>query len=191
MFSLHTGLSQDTLTFLTGKVIIGEVQTSDSSVTTVVVKKRNKQIAKSYTNELLYSVHYQSGKKDTIYEPNSAYDLFLSKKDMGLFILGEQDAKKYYKTPLTSILGVAVSGTLGYVLHDGFYVAIIPLAYTAGAHFTPIKIKAPQTRSPEVLQSDAYQQGYYKQAATKKAFHALLSSLVGTIAGAAIGHSNN
>jgi hypothetical protein len=88
LFSLNSGISQDTLTFLTGKVVIGTVQESDSSTTVILVKKRNKQIGKSYSNELLYAIHYQNGERDTVYVPDPAYDLFLTKKDMGLLILG-------------------------------------------------------------------------------------------------------
>lgn len=186
-----SGNAQDTITFLNGRVITGKVITTDSTYTVINFKKKRKVIEKAYANELIFCIQSDSGLADTIYTPDNEYDLYLSKKDMGLFILGEQDAKAYYKTPLTSILGVAVSGSLGYALHDGFWVAAVPLVYTIGAGLTPARIKAPDHRSLDVLQSSAYQEGYLKVARTKKGFNALLSSVIGTFAGALIGHANN
>lgn len=186
-----TIFGQDTLTFLNGRVLQAKVLETDSIYTTVTFTKRKKEITKAYANELLFCIQYKNGTADTIYTPNDEFDLYLSKEDMALFIMGEQDAKKYYKTPLTSIIGVAISGGLGYALHEGFWVAAIPLAYTGGVYLAPTKIKAPDTRPLAVVQTDAYQEGYLAVARTKKSFNALISSVIGTFAGAFIGFSNN
>lgn len=186
-----TSFGQDTLTFLNGRILHAKVLETDSTYTTVSFTKRKKEVTKAYNNDILFSIKYSNGTTDTIYTPSGEIDHYLSVEDMSLFILGEQDAKKYYKTPLTSIIGVAVSGGLGYALHDGFWVAAVPMAYTAGVYLAPTKIKAPDSRPLSVVQTEAYQEGYLAVARTKKSFNALLSSVIGTFAGAVIGHSNN
>lgn len=184
-------LGQDTITFLNGRVLNAKVIETDSIYTTVTFNKRKKEVTKVYGNDILFSIQYGNGTIDTIYTTSDEIDHDLSVEDMALFIMGEQDAKKYYKTPLTSIIGVAVSGAAGYALHEGFWVAAIPLAYTGGVYVAPTKIKAPDTRPLAVVQTDAYQEGYLAVARTKKSFNALISSVIGTFTGAFIGFSNN
>lgn len=183
---------QHTITLLNGKTLDAKIiATTDSVVLVEIVKKRGKIYPKEISNELVYAIAYDSNHIDTIYRPIPELDLHLTVEEMGHFILGEQDAKKYYKTPITSIIGAGFGAGLGYALHDGFWVAAIPLVYTVGAGLTPIRIKVAPGRSSTITQSAAYQEGYLKVARTKKGFNALLSSVIGTFAGALIGHANN
>ena len=46
-------------------------------------------------------------------------------------------------------------------------------------------------RPSQILINPAYQEGYIKVARAKKSFYALGSSVVGTLIGAFIGHSQN
>lgn len=177
-------LAQDTLTLLDGKTIFGEVIDADSSYITYKFLKKNKIKERLLNTDIIFSVSYQSGKTDTIYYQNPEIENYLTVKEMHYFIMGEQDARKHYKATLTSVLGLAFGGALGYALPDGIWIAAVPLVYTVGASLTEIKIIYKDNRSQEIMRSPAYQEGYIKVARSKKAFNALASSLAGTIIGA-------
>ena len=180
--------AQDTITFLNGKVIIGNDVDSDDSNTFYTVSKNGKSKRKVIETINLFSVKYANNTIDTLYSTNLERDFILTPYEMHLFILGEQDAKVYFKPNLNALGGFAFGATLGYVLHDGFYVAGIPLVYTVASGVSRINVKNVGNRPFDVLTHPAYQEGFIKVARAKKSFYALVSSTVGTIIGAYIGH---
>ncbi|MGB0806190.1 MAG: hypothetical protein ACPGRC_05825 [Salibacteraceae bacterium] len=189
-FSL-TGFGQDTILFLNGKIEVGTlIETNDLTTTYSIVKgKKNKVKVKETTT--IFGVLTSEGLLDTLYSVNESEELTLSANDMYLFILGEQDAKKYYKTQWASVGGLIFGAGFGYLLYDGFYVAAVPMVYTVGAGVSNVKVVNGGNRSTKTLTNPAYQEGYIKVARAKKSFYALGSSTIGTIIGALIGHSQN
>jgi hypothetical protein len=182
---------QDTITLLDGKTIIAKVINSDSISVSYDLTKKKKTKAKTISSEMVFDIHYENGKIDTLYIKNPDLDHYLSPIDMHLFILGEQDAKSDYHPRMTAVYGIVVGIGLGYLLRDGFYVAGVPLIYTIGAGISKIDIKNIKQRNLSILSHPAYQEGYIKVARSKKAFYALASSLVGTVIGVSIGKSSD
>ena len=190
MFTFSQLKGQDTITLLSGKVIHVEILEADSFTITYNYIKKNKSRQKSIASELVFDITYQNGTIDTLYKRNPSIDQYLTVEEMQYFILGEQDALKYYKATLTTVVGVAFGAGFGYLLHEGFYVAGVPLVYTIGAGVSKINIKNEGYRSTTTLSHPAYQEGYIKVARSKKAFNALASSVVGTLIGVLAGNAS-
>jgi hypothetical protein len=184
-----SGTAQDTITFLNGKVLIGTVEETDDVSTQLLIVKKNKSRLKIIETLTLFSVQYEDGRFDTLYNKNTEQDLTLSRKEMYLFILGEQDARLYFKPYLNALGGVVFGASFGYLLHNGFYVAGVPLAYTIGSGISNVKVKNAGNRSSQILIHPAYQEGYIKVARARKSFYALASSSIGTLIGAYIGNT--
>lgn len=181
-------LAQDTILFMNGKIEIAAVQETDDISTVYTIKKNDKTKTKIKETTSIYGIIDSSGKLDTLYTPNPEKDLNLSQKEMYYFVLGEQDAKQYYKPNMTAIGGLVFGLGFGYLLHEGFYVAAVPMVYTVGAGVSKVKVTNIGNRSSEILTHPAYQEGFIKSARAKKSFYALGSSVIGTFAGAIIGH---
>lgn len=190
-FANQSLIAQDTLTFLNGKAIYGLVMEVDSFMVTYQISKNKKTKTKSVSTELLFDIKYQDGKIDTLYSTNPHIGNYLTPLQMHHFILGEQDASEYYRSRLTAIIGVAFGVSFGYLLHDGFWVASVPLVYSVGAGITKVKIKNIANRDIAILRTAAYQEGYIKVARSKKAFSALVGSLVGTVIGIGVGYATD
>jgi hypothetical protein len=180
---------QDTITLLSGKVINVEILDTDSFAISYNYKKKNKTKQKTIAADLVFDIAYQNGTIDTIYKRDPSIDQYLTVEEMQFFIWGEQDALKYYKATLTTVFGVAFGAGFGYLLHDGFYVAGVPLVYTVGAGVSKITIRNGEYRSSTILSNPAYQEGYIKVARSKKAFNALASSTLGTLIGVLVGNA--
>ena len=153
--------------------------------------KNNKTKTKTVFTELLFDIKYQNGQIDTLYKTDPNAGNYLTPIQMHHFILGEQDASKYYRSRWTTVIGVAFGASFGYLLHDEIWAASVPLVYTAGAGISKVKINNIANRELKILRTAAYQEGYIKVARSKKAFSALAGSLVGTIIGIGVGYASN
>ena len=182
------GSAQDTITFLSGKTLIGTVEETDDVSTQIFISKNGKSKLKIKETLTIFSIQYAEGGLDTIYNQNFEQDLSLTRSEMYLFILGEQDARAHFKPYLNAVGGLIFGAGFGYLLHDGFYVAGVPLIYTVGSGLTNVKVTNTGNRSAETLINPAYQEGYIKIARARKSFYALASSAVGTFIGAYIGN---
>lgn len=176
--------AQDTLTFLNGKIAIGKVTDSNVLITKIDIQKKNKKTKiKSFESSEIFTVHYSGGEIDTLYEMNEEKEYLLTPLEMQYFIYGEQDARQHFHPKFTAIGGVLFGGVLGYFLHDGAFVAAVPLVYTVASGVSTVKIKDANFRPSSIVAEPAYQEGYIKIARTKKAFRALAGSAVGTFLG--------
>jgi hypothetical protein len=186
-----SGFAQDTIIFLNGDIAYGKlIETNDISTTYTIQKgKKTKTKVKETIN--IFGIIDSGGTLDTLYTPIEEQDLTLSPNEMYLFILGEQDAKQYFHPKWTIAGGLVFGAGLGYLLHDGFYVASVPLVYTIGAGVSTVKVNNLGNRPTNVLIQPAYQEGFIKVARAKKSFYALGSSVVGTLIGALIGRSQD
>jgi hypothetical protein len=183
--------AQDTITFLDGKVLIGKVEDSNDISTKITISKKGKSKLKTKESITIFSIQYADGTMDTLYVPNPEQDLTLSQMEMHYFILGEQDARQYFKPRWTAVGGLIFGAGLGFVFGEGFYVASVPLIYTIGAGLSSVKVTNFANRDSETMINPAYQEGFIKVARIRKSFYALGSSVVGTLAGAIIGQSQN
>ena len=115
MFSFNQLKGQDTITLLSGKVIHVEVLDTDSFSITYNYQKKKKTKQKAISSEFVFDITYQNGTIDTLYKKDPSIDQYLTVEEMHLFILGEQDALKYYKATFTTIFGVAFGAGFGYI----------------------------------------------------------------------------
>ena len=178
--------AQDTLTFLNGKVVVGKVTDSHVLNTQIEITKKQKVKSKSFESTDIFDIRYANGDIDTLYAINEELEYFLTPLEMHHFILGEQDARNYFKPKLNSLGGIAFGGVFGYLLNEGAYVAAVPLVFTIASGVSPVKIKNTNNRSSDILAQPAYQEGFIKVARIKKSFHALAGSTVGTFLGVLI-----
>ena len=183
--------AQDTLTFLNGKVAIGKVTDSNVLITKIDIKKNKKTKSKSFESSEIFTVRYNGEEIDTLYEMNEEKEYLLTPLEMQYFIYGEQDARQHFQPKLTAIGGLVFGGVLGYFLHDGAYVAAVPLVYTVASGVSTVKIKDANLRSSAIVAEPAYQEGYIKVARTKKAFRALAGSAIGTFLGVLVANGTN
>lgn len=183
--------AQDTITFLSGKTLTGKILESNVLITKIEIHKKKNLKIKEFESDEIFNILYASGESDTLYETNEDKEFFLTTEEMHYFILGEQDAQKHYHPRASAIGGLVFGGVFGYILHNGAYVAGVPLVYTIGSAISPVNINNIANRTTTILSSPAYQEGYIKVARTKKAFYALASSAVGTLVGVLVAHGSN
>ena len=178
----------DTVILTTGKIYVGTVSNPDSSMVTITnASKKWSKIKRVHSDEV-FCIQYASGKADTFYYQDEALMNYLTVEEMAIFILGEQDAIKYYKAPISSLIGLSLGVTAGYFMYDQFWIAGVPLVYTIIAGTSQVKVKNVGFREAALLAHPAYQEGFIKIARSKKAFRAFASSLIGAALGVTIGH---
>lgn len=188
--SLKSATAQDTLTLLNGDIRLANVLSSDSSSVTYTYLKRKKEKTRTLSNELIFSISYQTG-SDTILYQQGESNHELSESNMQLYLLGMHDAKTLYKAPWVFVGGIVFNAGVGYLLYDNFWAASGPILYTAGTSFTKVKITTHSNRATEIMSNPLYQQGFLKVAKSKKVYNALTGSLVGLVVGITIGHATN
>ncbi|MBP6334022.1 MAG: hypothetical protein KA444_01020 [Bacteroidia bacterium] len=90
---------------------------------------------KSMDAERVFSIKYRDGSERVLYTPDTTGLLEFNIEEMRLFILGEQDATKYYKNNLNKGIGFGLGAAAGFL---GFYgIAVPPLYATIMGSFTP------------------------------------------------------
>jgi len=189
-----TAQQHDTLLLVNGKeVVVSEVQ-FDSVVVSYKRVKKNGRLKKEalIDREMVFSIKRASG-EEVLYAP-TAQEIgsgAFSEREMRFFIMGQQDARTFYKTHWWSIGGAVIGGGLGYLSYDQIYVAAIPFVYTVSAGIAPVEYRHNNLRSQYVWQQEAYQLGFFKAAKSKRVFTALKTSLAGTIVGVAAGYATN
>lgn len=171
---------KDTIHLMNGELITGEV--TDTAAAGVKIKAQKKKRIKDMTIEgdRIFSIKFNNGSEKIYYYQDTLIGNYLSLEEAKFFILGEQDAEKYYHPKTTFAGGVlvgAASGCLGSLLSF-----VPPFAYAAGVAIPKIKIKNGVT-NPEYLKQDSYIMGYERVAKRKRTLGALYGGLIGLAAG--------
>jgi hypothetical protein len=173
---------KDTVLFMNGGKLAGEIlDTSFHKIKVQYVRKRGKIKTIVIEEDLVFSLTYKNGKEKIIYEQDTLTGNYFTADETRLFILGEQDAERYYHSPYvtaTSILIGFASGCWG-----SFICPIPPFAFSGLMLIPKIKIKYNTVSTPGYLNFDTYVLGYEKVARRKKLFR----SLIGGIAGLGVG----
>lgn len=100
-----------------------------------VTSEKKKSRLRTMDPERVFSIKYKDGSEKIIYRPDSLDPLEFTQEQMRLFIIGEQDATKYYKNHLNKGIGFGLGAGAGFL---GFYgIAIPPLYATIMGSFTP------------------------------------------------------
>lgn len=177
LFALNNVYSQEKIWLLNGKVDEVKNIVIDSSQTISFVKKNNKPgIIKK---NRVFSIYHTDGKETIIYyQDTSSFSNDLSIEEMRMFVRGEQDAIKNYKSRMATAGGFIIGAGSTILKYFG---PIIPLIYVSAlGSFSPkeSKIKA---SDPEWVKDLNYVDGYQKKARSKKVTNALISSAIGFV----------
>ena len=149
-------------------------------LSTAYRKMDPKSKLKTIDPERIFSIRYRDGSERVIYTTDSLDPVDFKPEEMRMFIKGEQDADKYFKSNLNK--GAAfVIGAGGGLL--GFYgLAVPPLYSTIVGSFSP-RLEKQKVSDPALLQNNSYREGYERKARDRKIRNGVISGLIGFVAG--------
>ena len=180
MLMVSSTLADDTIVFLSGRVVHGIVKEVDSLDIQLEVQKRKKTKVIYIAKNNVFAVKYGDGKTDIFYAPLNAEEYSI--REMELFVIGEQDALKNTKAPLLFVGGVAIGGV--FVFGTGPFFGLLPLipyALLSGSFTNRVKEKG--VSNPDLLREDTYITGYVTKAKNIKIQKAITGSIVGYVGG--------
>ncbi len=127
----------------------------------------------------IFSVNYDDGKEDVLYNPDTTFVDEPSVEEVRDYIEGERLALKFYhenpKFAASQLYFGFYSGFFGSLL--GYYGAAVPLVYSMGVdRFGPVK---PEGYMDEWKETDAFVSGYEKRMRNKKIKNSLIGGAVG------------
>jgi hypothetical protein len=125
--------AQDTIVLITGKVI--PVKSVDYRDYSIDYRTADGLKLKSIDAGRVFSVKYANGAERVIFRTDSLDAADFSEDEMRRFIIGEQDARQFYRNQSSKFLGFAIGGgsSLG-----GFFGLPVPLIFsTAIGGFSP------------------------------------------------------
>lgn len=173
-------IAQDSITFISGRVMSGVVKHVDSLDIEFEFKKRVKTKVIYIARSSIFAIKYADGRTDILYEPY--YEEEYSVREMELYIMGEQDALKNSKTPLLFLGGVLVGGISAFQL--GPFIGLAPpFAYSMGAGMLNKKVKEDAVSNPELLREDTYLTGYVTKNKSLIIQRSIIGSIIGYITG--------
>ncbi len=177
-FSFSQG--KDSIYLMNGQVF-GEM-VIDSSLGAVTIndpKKVGKRL--HYELDQLYKIRYISGREHYYYSQDSSRFNWFTREEMGLFIKGESDSRRFFK-PKACGIAAGVFGLLG-GMSGTFWGPILPYGYMAFSGITKIKIKHKTISDPRFLDYDAYILGYERNARQKRKIWSVIGGSIGLVAG--------
>ena len=172
-----SGFAQGTIIFLNGKEKRFESAEVKGEYLHYSVEGDTMDYKKIVDRFNVFSLKYDSGVEDVLYQPDTAYGEDPSVEEVREYIKGEQYAMKVYRKPMNFITGVGVGMASSAA---GFYGIPIPLVYTTVlGRFSP---KVPASADGAV-QSESFKMGYQKKARNMKIKNSLLGGAVGFAVG--------
>ena len=129
----------------------------------------------------VFSIHESNGNEKIIYVPDTSYVGAFKVEEMKSFVQGQFDASQKYKSPLTTIGGIAVAGVSSAFIQP-LYVFLISGGYCTGIGLTNTRGKKLQIPA-EFAQNEHYRLGYNKAVKHKRIKNAIIGSGIGLLAG--------
>ena len=160
------------------KLSIGEYKKTSPDL---IIYKNMKGKSKSVQTFDVFLVTDKSGKEEIIYSPDTSYTDALTLVQMRSFVQGEYDAELKFKTPLTTIGGIAIAGASSVVINP-IYVLLISTAYCSSIGISK-PFKAKLNIPSEFSQDKYYILGYKKTVKHKRIKNAIIGSGIGLLAG--------
>jgi len=171
-------MSQDIVTFMDGKIIIGEVLEANPSYVDIQVEKGNEKVKiKSFAGYRVFKINYKDGKEEFIYEQDVELGNEMTTHMVGKYIEGLNEAKNEWKIPWVTIGGFAT----GYVGagFDPFYGPIAPTLFAISIGFSsPGRNKLIVTNEADIG-NDYFVRGYQQQVRHKKIKNAVKGGVLG------------
>lgn len=169
-----------TLVRMSGQEITGTLVSSDGIDIVIDVERRKGKMRRLNIHKSeVFSITFPEGEW-VLYAPDEVLGDDLTVDEMRIFIAGEQDARKGFKTWPTFTAGV-VLGLAGAVFAEGGLIITIlpPVAYTLLQLAPVIKIQGASISNPDYLDNDIYAMGYERVARPKKLIAGLKGSALG------------
>jgi hypothetical protein len=173
--------SQNTINLLDGKQITASKIYEDTSNMMLRYDIRKDSVNKKRSVDRLeiYSIVYPDKTEKIFYRQDSAIGYPMSIKQMSNFILGEREARKYYKAPLVTIGGILLGGVAANYIQ--FWSLLEPVAYGTGIAIFGPRIKTSKNISADLVADKHFIRGYREYATKKKVKNAILGSAVGIV----------
>jgi len=177
--------AQDKLLFLNGKELKGRLIEKTNYEFTFKSEKGKEFIIDKYR---VFSFT-QKNKESIVYEYDTLSGNFLSVRDMRMFVYGEKDAQYGFRTPFVNSMGIAVGGTLGYMMHrdQSFLYVPSPLIFTSITLLFPTKVRRKSVTNNKYISENEYLRGYERVARSRRTQNALKSSILGMGLGFLVG----
>ena len=177
---MGSSVAQDTVIFISGRVMEGLVKGIDSLDVQIEVQKKKKTKLMYMAKNSVFAIKYGDGKTEILYEPLSSEEYSI--REMQVYIKGEQDALRHTKASLLLVGGIVIGGiSIAYL--GPFYGLLPPVAYAILAGPINSKIRENAVSNPNLLREDTYITGYVTKARNIKIQRALLGSIVGYLSG--------
>jgi hypothetical protein len=177
-----SGAPKDTLLLMNGSRIAGDViDTANRKFKVKYLKKSGREKVISMEDDLVFSVRYQDGHEQIVYQQDTSTGNYFSAEETRFFIYGEQDAEKGYRCPGSTISSFMIGVGSAYI--GSFLSLIPPFAYSGLMLIPKIVIKYKTVSNPVYLNYDTYVMGYEKVARRKKLFRSLVSGIGGLAGG--------
>jgi hypothetical protein len=178
------GPAKDTILLMNGDKVAGDVvDTIYHKIKVKYLTKKGKEKTVLIDDELVFSVLFRDGREKIVYEQDTINGNYFGVEETRMFIYGERDAEKHFRSPIGTVSSVAVGFASGYLASFSFLSAIPPFIYSGILLIPRIKIRYKTVSTPEYLNYDTYVIGYEKVARRKKLFHSLLGGIGGLAAG--------
>jgi hypothetical protein len=179
LMSVSTAFAQERIVFMNGKEkpVLRVIGLKDKNLVYLTLKDSTEK--KVTINKVFASID-KAGKENILYRQDSAVEYELTPEQMKMYVLGEQEAMRTYKSPGSYYTG-GIAGIAGGLLIPFFSpLALVPPATGAiianSFHAGPDKEKIGNS---SYLQSQEFLSGYQYKARTIR----LKSSLLGAAAG--------
>lgn len=191
VFVTATGFSQekrDQIILMSGKVFDNvEVTTVGDIEVKYLHHKRKKTIERFVDKYRVFSIAYADGTEDVIYKQDTLVGNYFTEEEMRMFVYGEQDALKYYKSTGAVLLSILGSGTGTTIIYPSFFVFLVPFGITVLSGIPRVQVKSHRVRDPKYLAEPAYILGYERTAKAKRIQGVLKGSIIGIVLGVTAG----
>lgn len=188
--SLHAQSDKPHILLMTGKIIEGELLSTDTSYVYYNFTKRNGKVEpKSLDLERVFSVTDAQGNEQVLYAMDTTVGNFFTEQEMRYYIQGEQDAMESYSANWTIFVGLPVTAGLGFVASSTVLVFAVPFVYLVGASLPKYKMRSLEGVDVNLLREPAYVLGYERTARSKRLFKSLVSAVAGTAIGFVVGQA--
>ena len=171
--------SQDTITLINGKQIAA-ISVPDSASTNIyynIARKDGSLKMKKIDLLDVFSIEYSSNITKVIYRQDSILGNELSYEEMNHYVLGQQHALKYFKSPWAFPIGL-ISAPVA-VNYMGYYGLISPAIAATGIGLRTPKLVKPELVNESLREDKNFMEGYRIQATKTKVKHTIFGGITG------------
>jgi hypothetical protein len=172
--------AQDKIILLNGKTkdVFKVLGVSDEKL--IFQESDNAEASVLSVNKIFSFVKKNAKKEEFVYKRDTTIDNYLTIPQMSMYVRGMQDGRKYYKSPLSTIEGVAFGVAGGFIIPIYSSLSFIPpaIGLLAVNVISPNLEKQP-IPDKNLFKNNDYAQGYLKRARDKKLTNAIIGIGIG------------